>query len=458
MKKAIVILFFINSFSCFSQELLKTGDKKIINKCLTLVKTLNGYVFIGPEGQESQKYDNVYINEDGSILTTILRPADKQKIRDKNELPYNNNITINWHVLNLMKELKFIDEYHFGGTNDLTDENISKGFVEDYGNASKDGKMALITNKGEFITALKYTNEFYIIETPVLNYYLKNKKLITVVIDHFSGKELLATKDSIAAYWDSDNYVLKNKRGKYTLVYNGKIQKTPKDFKSLNNNPPIASTIFTYNNGFFDSTGKKIESQLIPRSNFYKGHCIVMEIIKEKQKFNYYGEALPQHETRTLKIINEKFETIKTLPEITHILSHFNKYGQIIVEKSYEVPRSFSIENQYVIDYNGNEILPSTKSRNKIEEIYDGLYLDIDKTFASERQKLNRTIFYNQKGEKIVPENILQQTSYLGLKESLNENYLVCYGIVYVTLDKENNVINSSTSKEYYNSKKVFIQ
>ena len=146
MKKVILIVFLINSFCCFSQELLKTGDKKIINKCLTLVKTLNGYIFIGPEGQESQKYDNVYINEDGSILTTILRPADKQKIRDKNELPYNNNITINWHVLNLMKELKFIDEYHFGGTNDLTDENISKGFVEDYGNASKDGKMALIAN------------------------------------------------------------------------------------------------------------------------------------------------------------------------------------------------------------------------------------------------------------------------------------------------------------------------
>lgn len=444
MKKVIFIIFLLNSFCCFSQEVLKTGDKKIINKCLTLVKTQNGYVFIGPKGQESQQYDNVYINENGSILTTILRPEDQKKIRDKNELYFkNNNITVNWHVLDLMKELKFIDDYYFGGTNDLTDENINKGFVEDYGNASKDGKMALVTNKGEFITPLKYTNEFYSIEEPVLNYYFKNKKLLRVIIDKFSGKELLATQDSIAGYWDPHNYVLKNKRGKYKLVYNGKEQKTPKDFKTLNNNPPIASTIFTYNNGFFDITGKKIESQLIPRSNFYKGHCIVIEIIKEVQKFNYYGEALPQKETRTLKIINEKFETVKTLPEITHILSHFNKYGQIIVEKSYEVPRSFSVENQFVIDYNGNEILPSTKSRNRIEEIYEGLYLDIDIKLASEQQQLKRSIFYNQKGEKLVNDATIKQTSYLGFKESLNENYLICYGLIYITLDKENNVISS---------------
>ncbi|WP_431241909.1 hypothetical protein ACQ9BO_18365 [Flavobacterium sp. P21] len=347
-----------------------------------------------------------------------------------------------------MKALHFIDEYYFEGTNELTNENIRSGLTEEYGSASRNGKFALVNSKGKFLTDLKYTNEFDYRENPHLNYYFEKKKLVSVLIDQITGKEVLATKDSIVEYWNPNNYLVKKyKQEKYILVHDGKIQPVPKDFKRLNGIPLAKSTIFTYNNGFFDKNGRKIESAFVPHSNFYNGHCIVQEIIKEKQRYNYYGEPFPRRETRSFKIINENFEIVKSLPDIQATISNFNKYGQIIVNRRYEDIRNGDTDNQYIIDYNGNIIIPSSKIRTEIYEVSEGLYLTEDATYPPVKERSKLYNYFNQKGENITM-SLRERPIYLGFKENTAQKYLVAYGTIYITLDKENNMI-SSTQKSY---------
>ncbi|MRX69543.1 hypothetical protein SAMN06265349_106246 [Flavobacterium resistens] len=449
MKKVVLLILMVKSFFSFSQDLQKTGEIKIINRYLSILKTQNGYVFIGPEGEKSEEYDYLYMPDNNCRITAILKKTDSNQSRLKQKKDNDNHgIQGDFHILELMKELHFIDEYNFEGTNELTNGNIRSGLTEEYGYASRNGKYALINSKGKFLTDLKYTNDFDYRENPHLNYYFEKKKLVSVLIDQITGKEVLATKDSIVEYWNPNNYLVKKyKKEKYILVHDGKIQPVPKDFKRLNGIPLSKSTIFTYNNGFFDKNGHKIESDFVPHSNFYNGHCIVLEIIKEKQRYNYYGEPFPRRETRSFKIINENFEIVKSLPDIQRTISSFNKYGQIIVNRRYEDIRNGDTDNQYIIDYNGDIILPSSKIRTEIYEVSEGLYLAEDATYPPVKERSKLYTYFNQKGENIT-KAITQLPIYLGFKENTVQKYLVAYGIIYLTLDKENNII-SSDQKSY---------
>jgi len=460
MKKVVLLILLMKSFWGFSQVSQKTGDIQVINIYLSILKTENGYIFIGPERQRSQEYKSMYItNHNLSIHTVLEKETDKNQVDLKTQKKYGKyQVHGEYHILELMKELHFIDDYYFEGSNELTTENIRSGLTQEYGFAWRNDKYALINNHGKFLTELKYTNDFNYRENPHLNYYFQNKKLISVLIDEVTGKEVLATKDSIVEYWNPSNYLVKDtKSQKYILTYNGKTQPVPKDFKRLIGLPSSESLFFTYNNGFFDKKGKKIESNFIPKSNFYKGHCIVLEIIKEEQKYNYYGEPMPRHETRTYKIINEKFETVKTLPDIQDIVSNFNKYGQIIVNRRYESWRDPSIDNQFIIDYNGDIVLPSTKIRIEIYEISEGLYLVEDATYPPIKERAMRYNYFNQKGENIT-KALTQRVNYFEFKENAVEKYLVAYGTIYMTLDKENNIISSYPKSYFFDSEPKFFE
>ncbi|WP_281233217.1 hypothetical protein [Flavobacterium gelatinilyticum] len=443
MKKLILFLILLISFKSSSQELEKPGDIRVINRYLSIVKTDTGFVFIGPEGQKSKEFKKVCVKNEYYIDTTCNNPAFMEEFAWKNptgeKTPQRGK-----HVLDLMKELKFIDDYYFSGSNELTPDDIKREFVDEYGSAVKNKKHALIKNNGEFLTDLKYTNGFYDrYSDPVDNYYFKNKALISVLIDKTTGNELITTKDSIAHYYSPGNYVLKNKKDEYHLMHNGQKQKIPEDFKFLINYPPIESTIFTYNNGFFDLNGRKIESDLQPQTNFYKGQCIVKEVIKEKQRYNYYGEPIPQKETRTIKIVNEKLETVKILPELKNVYGYFNKYGQTVVSKRYYNQRDPNVINEFVIDYNGNEIIPTSKIDNRITQVYEGLYLIEDQTYEPTKERYLKYNFYNQKGEKIINDKTIKLIKYLGFKKSTDRNYFTSYGEIYIILDKENNILDS---------------
>lgn len=437
MKKIILLnMFFLSSFLCFSQGLEKKNDIEIINKYLSLVKTQKGYVFVDNEGHKSQEYTYAFLRDNGFIEITIVPPASERVVYSNNRCYIDDNsIHKIFHLWDLMKEMKIIDDFRFLPSSDLTIENFRNGFVDDNGYASKNGKFAMITNKGEFLTNFKYRDEIFFNSKPLINYYKKNGKWISVILDESTGKELLSTKDTIVKYWNPNNHLVKNKRNKYFLTYQAKKYEVPKEFRYIES-LPIESTIFTYNK-FIDIKGKKIESNLIPFTNFYKGYCIVLEITKEKQKYNYYGEALPQRETRLFKIINEKFETVLALPDIGSINGDFNKYGQI------NVSLKSNSSNEFIMDYNGNYIIPPSEFPNGIEEIYEGVYEVRDRLYPPTAESREPENYYNQKGKKIINKETLRIGSNFKFKEGVDENYIVSYGVKCITLDKENNVIDS---------------
>lgn len=430
-------MFFLSSFLCFSQGLEKKGDTKIINKYLSLLKTQKGYVFVGNKGHKSQEYTYVYPGDDGFVEAYVVPPANERVVYSDNGCYIvDNTVRVDFHILDLMKEIKIIDDYVFGTLSILTKEYVRDGLLDDNGYASKNGKFAMITNKGEFLTDFKYRDEIFFDREPLINYYKKSGKWISVILDKSTGKELLSTKDTIVKYWNPDNHLVKNKKNKYFLTYQAKKYEVPKEFAHLNS-LPIESTIFTYNKGFIDLKGNKIESKFIPQTNVYKGYCIVLEITKEEQKYNYYGEALPQQETRAFKIINEKLETVKTLPDIGSINGYFNKYGQI------NVSLKSNSSNEFIMDYNGNYIIPPSKFVNRIEEIYEGLYEVTDRSYPRTTESREQENYYNQKGKKIINKETMRIGSNFIFKEGIDQNYIISYGFRYITLDKENNVIDS---------------
>lgn len=432
----------------FAQNSSITDNTTIINRYLSLVKTEKGYFFTDNKGKKSEEYTYAYLKNYGIIETVIVPPHNPDEIisppkNDNRCYTHDNSIRRDFHVLELMKELKIIDGYLFLPFDDLTWTNIRDGKVSDFGSVVKDKKTAMVTNKGEFLTDFKYNSFIEDNNKPVFNSYTEKGKLVSVVLDKFTGKELFATKDSIVQYWNPDNHIVKNKTGKYLLTYQSKQHKVSKEFSHLKG-LPFESSIFTYYkdnnlNGFTDIKGNKINTKvkLIPLTNFHKGHCIVIEVVKEEQKYNFYGEALPRKETRILKIVNEKFETIKILPEIRFINSVFNKYGQCIVEDEND--------NSFVIDYQGNYIIPPSKFKNRIEEVYEGLYEVADRTRPRTRESQEQENYYNQKGEKIINPETSKIVRNIEFKEGLKENYLVSYGFKCITLDKNNNV-----TKSYY--------
>lgn len=138
------------------------------------------------------------------------------------------------------------------------------------------------------------------------------------------------------------------------------------------------------------------------------------------------------------------------LPEITNY-SHqlFNKYGNLVVD---------GVDgSEFVIDYNGNYIIPPTKGNTRVKEVYEGLYQvyghggNTQKEFEENQHCYN---FYNQKGEKLIPERVVKlyyNSWYLKVDDF---KFLACknfnlilynnnkrYGNYILMLDEENRII-----------------
>jgi|SRR5690554_6870861 len=451
---------FIALFLCslITNAQRKTGEIQVINDYLSLKKTEKGYIFIDYKGNKSKEYTYVYLQNYGIVETIIVPPYDPNAIivEHTNNKCYSgndNSVRKDYHVLELMKELGTIDNYHF--QNELTFSNIRDGLTGDYGWISQNGKYAMVTPDVKFLTEFIYDHQgwfdsrespygFYRDRILLFNQRKEKRKKVTVIIDKFTGNELFATKDSIVKYWNAENYLLKTSKNKYYFTYRSKKREVSKEFAYLNG-LPIESSIFTSSrdrrNAFFMyENGNKIESHLMPLTNFYKGYGVVLEKSFEDQKFNYYGEPLYRKEMNTVKIINEQFETIKVLEmyeQRDHLESYnyrdfFNDYGQIIV---------YNRKESFVMDYTGVIIFKIEKPDIRIEEIYKGLYeVSSSGTLYSN--------FYNQKGEKLINQRLLDMYKFdsFRFKEGINENYLVQNyypAFKYVTLDKENNVIDS---------------
>lgn len=446
MKYTILLLFIFINHLCVGQSLPKKDDETIINNYLSLLKTENGYVFKDNKGNKSIEYTYVYLGKDGMIETIIVPPYNPEtqiKIPVNRCYGNDNSMRTDIHVLDLMRKLKIIDDYTFIPFQELTFATIRDGKISDIGCANKNGKVAMILNNGTFLTDFKYSSLIEDNNKPIFNSYNNKGKIVVVVLDKYSGKEIFATKDSLVHYWNPDNHMVKNKRGKYILTFHSKKYKVTEEFSHLIG-LPINSSTFTYRDysgkrsGFLGIKGNKItpKTELLPQTNFYNGRCLVLEIIKEEQKFNYYKEPLPRKETRIFKLVNEKFETIKLLPEVTGVSSPFNKYGQCIV---YGTQR----DNSFVIDSNVNEIIRPSIYANRITEVNEGLYEVNDKTYPTTNESKQQENFYNQKGEKIVNNQTLKLVNGFYFKTGLNENYLTMYGHKYITLSKDNIVLKS---------------
>lgn len=426
-------------------------ETKSINQYLTLEKREGRYVFKGINGNESQKYDYVNFFNDGFVETRIIVPLTEEEIqrRANSNRVYDrcgsyyksNDINQTVHLLQLMVELKLIDNYLFLPFFPVLErDELKRKMIEDIGTAGKNGKYALVNIKGEILSDFKYNNPIYDNNSWRNNYFEKGK-LISVILDKHSGKEIFVTQDSIVQFWDSENYLLKNKAGKYHLTFQSKKQKVNPLFRFVKA-LPTESSLFTYNNfltnesGFLTLKGEKSITNLIPFTNFYKGHCIVVEVIKEEQKKNYYGELLPQKITRVLKIVNENFETVKELPEVNYISGNsFNRFGQIIATSHK------ASNNHFVMDYLGNHIIPPNQFDNRLKEVFEGLYEVTDYAYTKTKESQQHENFYNQKGDKLFEDNSPFKHQNLWLKTKPELNYLTSYGQVVLTLDKENNII-----------------
>jgi hypothetical protein len=469
MKKTVLIyLFLLIPLLGFAQVLQKAGDKKVINKYLSLVKTEKGYVFMDNQGKISGEYTYVYINDNGVIETIIGNEIRKITSDGRCETQGHANRDY-YHILEIMKNLKIIDDYDVLGSDKTPSfETIGYFYFENYdyknyGYASKNGKYALVDNTGQFLTDFKYNSQIYDDEKPCFNSRSEKGILVSVVLDKFTGKELIATKDSIVHYWNPENYLVKNKSGKYFLTYKNKKREVPKIWSYVEN-LSIESSLFTYGKyksnergltiheqGFITLEGKKIipKNDISPCTNFYKEHCIVLETIKEEQQYNYYGDPLPIREKKVLKIINEKFETVKILDEISYVNHSFNQYGQIIVNNK-NASHSY---NYFLIDHMGNHIIPPSEIPNRIKEVYSGVYKMAYYGYYPTEEYQQQNNFYNQKGEKLLNQETLRiigkDMDYLNFKENFDKNYLVLRNHILITLDKENNVLKTSSLKKY---------
>ena len=446
MKCKMLLLFICLNHLCVGQSLRNNQEITIINNYFSLVKTEKGYVFQDNDGNKTTEYNYVYLKNYGMIETIIVPPFDPERqIKSQSNRCYgNDDFTRNdIHVLDVMKEMKIIDEHTFIPFQELTFANIRDGKISDIGCAQKDGKVAMVSNNGTFLTDFKYSSLIEDNNKPIFNSYNDKGKIVLVVLDKYTGKEIFATKDSLVSYWNPENHIIKTKRGKYILTFQSKKHKVSEEFSHLIG-LPTNSSVFTYRDysgkrsGFLDIKGNKVctETELIPQTNFYNGRCLVMEIIKEEQKYNYYKEPLARKEARIFKLVDERFETIKLLSKVTGVSSPFNKYGQCVVYGTQP-------DNSFVIDSYGNEIIPPSMYANRINEVNEGLYEISDKTYPATNESKQQENFYNQKGEKVVNDQTLKIINGFYFKTGLNENYLTMYGHKYITLSKENIVLKS---------------
>lgn len=482
----IYLLFF--PIYCFCQESVGYYDIKDgleIKNGIFLKSTPKGWTFINSRGIQFNSYYKHIVGIQNGVITYCNKTG--QHTGDRSGT-YCVGKEMYIHVLDIMKQLGDIEMYNCEGvySRDLKeladaryyfdiytnkDGQISseqKNVVDDksFGYASRNGKFALINKFGNILTDFKY-------DTKQLNSYTEfdygKKHKVSVKIDLFTGNELFKTRDSLVKYWNPDTYIIKNvAKKKYYLIANSKKYTIPKHLISKIQ-LPVESNLFTYNGyddefkneyGFLDRNFNKVEPQkkpltsLRPITNFYKNRCLAVEVVDDIIETKANGDQFyVKRGSRTLKVINEKFETIKTLPEITPY-SHqlFNKYGNLVVD---------GVDgSEFVIDYNGNYIIPPTKGNTRIKEVYEGLYQvyghggNTQKEFEENQHLYN---FYNQKGEKLIPEKVVKlYYNYWYLKFD-DFKFLACknfnlilynkfnkgYGNYILLLDEENQIINT---------------
>ena len=429
----IFFLLLLTNFS-YSQEnnYIPIVDGGLVQNDVYLFKTKIGWTFTNNKGKQYP----YFFKEINSIKNGIISYCNKRAIGKGDYFPCQDEGNI--HIFQIMKEMGIIEKHYLQDMSSFDDQEFEMMQIEDFGYAAKNGKYAKVSRYGAILTEFKYDNEN-------LNSYTelnksRKKKQITVVLDDFSGQELFKTKDSLVTYWNPNNYLVKNIKTKtHYLTYNAKTSKVPESFSRLNG-LPIDSNIFTYkseyqkfNYGFASLDGKKIKSNLIPLTNFYKGHCIALENIKEPDSKNYYVETIPGKITSTIILINEKLEMIKILNNFKYLNgNYFNKYGNIIVDDN---------TCRFVIDYNGNAIIPPVKFDNRMKEVYEGLYDVQDYSYTKTKESEAIINYYNQKGEKIVDPNWGYAPKYLDFKIGKEANYIMYGKHQLVTLDKENKII-----------------
>ena len=433
---AILFLLLITELS-FSQDnnYIPIVDGGLVQNEVYLFKTKNGWTFTNKKGKQYP----LFFKEISSIKNGIISYCNKRTIGTGDYFPCQDEGTI--HIFQIMKEMGIIEKHYLQDLSSFSEQEFDMMQIDDFGYASKNGKYAKVSRYGSILTEFKYDNEN-------LNSYTeltknKKKKLITVILDDFSGQELFHTKDSLVTYWNSNNFLVKNIKTKtYHLTFNSKTYKVSESFSHLNG-LPVHSTIFTYRNnnqklnyGFVTLDGKKINSHLIPLTNFYKGHCIALETIKEPDSKNYYGETIQGKVTSAFKLINEKLETIKILTNFKYLYeNYFNKYGNIIVDDN---------TCRFVIDYNGANIIAPVKFDNRLKEVYEGLYDVQDYSYTKTKESEEIINYYNQKGEKIVDPNWGYAPKYLDFKVGKDANYIMYGKHQLITLDKENRIISKN--------------
>ncbi|MFY7740434.1 MAG: hypothetical protein ACOVQC_07960 [Flavobacterium sp.] len=431
---AILFLLLITELS-YSQDndYIPIVDGGLVQNEVYLFKSKMGWTFTNHKGNQ---YPN-FFKEIFSIKNGVVTYCNKRTIGKGDYFPCQDEGTI--HVFQIMKEMGIIDKHYLQDMSSFEEQEFEIMQIGEFGYATKNGKYAKVSRYGSILTEFKYDNEN-------LNSYTeltKKKRHIMVVIDAFSGQEIFQTKDSLVTYWNPNNYLVKNIKTKtYYLTYNSKTYKVSENFSRLNG-LPIDSNVFTYksndqkfNYGFATLDGGKIKSSLIPLTNFYKGHCIALEKIKEPDSKNYYGETINGKVITTFILIDEKLKTIKILTNFKYLDgNYFNKYGNIIVDNN---------TCRFVIDYNGAIVIPPVKFDNRMKEVYEGLYDVQDYSYTKTKESEEIINYYNQKGEKVVDPNWGYAPKYLDFKVGKNANYIMYGKHQLITLDKENRIISKN--------------
>lgn len=415
LKNIILILSVLFTYYVHGQH-IQDGISTKINKLLTVIRTNNLYYFVGSNGNISSPYQYIEFYEHGFIratLPSIISTDSNTSSTGENSISINKRCDQissyeqrDLHITEWMKELGVIDDVHFEPFGDLTYEYIKNGLVNKKGWVSRNGKYAMIDWEGNFFTPFIYDSYGWYQslpfinprETVFLNFYKVKNKNYTVVMDPNSGKELFVTKDSLVHYWDAKNHLVKSEK-KWILTHNGIQKKVTSDYHRLIG-LPTNSSIYTFEtdskyNSFVDKKGAIIPSKYIPITNFHNGYCFVNELEFKVPNKNYYGEVIYQTDTIYLKIINEKFEVIKTIGKSHKYYNsglQFNKYGLVTVDNN---------SKTYVMDYNGNVLLEVSdeNENNYIKEVHEGVYL-----LHYQDRNLDKGNFFNQKGEALINE------------------------------------------------------
>lgn len=461
LKNIVLILFVLFTYSVRAQH-IQDGASTKINELLSVKRTNNLYYFVGSNGNVSSPYQYIEFYEDGFIRATLpsIESTDGNTTStSENSVSIGKNCNVissyqqrELHITEWMKELDIIDDVHFEPFGDLTYEYIKNGTVNKKGWVSKNGKYAMIDWEGQFFTSFKYDSYGWYQSLPFinprktvfLNFYKEKNKNFTIVMDPNSGKELFVTKDSLVHYWDANNHLVKSGK-KWMLTHNGIKKKVTSDYQRLIG-LPTNSSIYTLDtnskyNSFVDEKGTVIPSKYLPITNFHNGYCFVNELEFKVPDKNFYGEVIYGKDSIYLKIINEKFEVIKTIGKSHKYYTsglQFNKYGLVIVGNDRET---------FVMDYKGNIVLNVSDEieNNYIKEVHEGVYLVHYQDRNMEKEQGN---FFNQKGEALINEETkrLYPIRNLVFVKDDKGNYFSTEfkrNFPLVRLDDENNVIES---------------